>query len=340
MLTFFISEVGLETRGLMTYEYSIEDCDVSDRAQLDVYRQKRSEWLYLLSGDPDHAVWTQITAMLWNDALFRMVNETRRITSQAGYQSSARNRPLAKFIDQGFVATQTLSIRKLMERASKKAATQVVSLRRVLDDILEHRNLITREHYVAYDALPYDREIGEQAHVERALEQGDSGVHFEFSDTTGPQAWSVAESAHESFDRLSGVASHQRSRDDLIREEVFAKIDAMLTNSGYSDIVAFGNKFIAHAAMNIRAVCLSDGQGGFSLDKLTQCHKGICRAASAIYGRILWQGSHRFFATPQFDIWENLEAPWLSSEDLGTLSEKWHAHVANIEGWAEGDFLQ
>lgn len=316
----------------MTYEYSNEDCAVSDKAKLEVYRRKRSEWLYLLNGDPDHAVGTQITAMLWNHAVFRMVNEARRISSKAGYQSSARNGPLAEFIDQGFVATQTLSIRKLMERASRKAAKQVVSLRRVLDDIKKHRDDITREHYVAYDGLPYDLEPGEHAHSERAL-------YFDCIVTTGPQAWDSARRAHESFDRLSGVAPDQRKRGDLIREEVFAKIDAMLNDSGYSDIVEFGNKFIAHAADEHSRGLLLDGQNGFSLDKLGWCHKGICRAAAAIYVSILWAGSHNFFPNPQFNIFENLDAPWLSAEDVKTLSGIWYAHVENVEAWAEGDPL-
>ncbi len=323
----------------MTYEYSNEDCAVSDKAKLVEYRRKRSEWLYLLNGDPDHAVWTQIAAMLWNHAVFRMVNEARRLSSQAGYQSSARNGSLAEFIDQGFVATQTLSIRKLMERASTQASKQVVSLRRVLDDIKEYRNLITREHYVAYDGLPYDPEPGEHAHIERALKQGESGVHFDWIDIAGPQAWDSARMAHESFDRLSGVAPDQRKRGDLIREEVFAKIDAMLKDSGFSDIVEFGNKFIAHAADEHSRGLQLDGQNGFSLDKLRWCHKGICRAAAAIYVSILWAGSPNFFPNPQFNIFENLDAPWLSAEDVKTLSGIWYAHVENVEAWAEGDPL-
>ena len=45
-----------------------EDCDVADRNKLLKYRLKRSEWLDMTTvGDPHHAVWTQITSMLWNE---------------------------------------------------------------------------------------------------------------------------------------------------------------------------------------------------------------------------------------------------------------------------------
>src|SRR5260370_12340183 len=146
----------VRSRTTMTYTYAPEDCDIVDKAVLTAYRDKRSEWLHLLNGKDDHAVCRQISAMLWNDAVFRVANESRRLSREAGRSSSSRNWSLAQFMDQGFVATQTLSIRKLMERASNKPARQVISLRRVLDDIKEHRALFTRENYVAHDGLPYD----------------------------------------------------------------------------------------------------------------------------------------------------------------------------------------
>jgi hypothetical protein len=80
-----------------------------------------------------------------------------------------------------------------------------VSLRRVLDDIKEYRNLITREHYVAYDGLPYDPEPSEHAHIERALKQGESGVHFDRIDIARPQAWDSARMAHESLTDCPGL---------------------------------------------------------------------------------------------------------------------------------------
>lgn len=323
----------------MTYEFAVEDCDVADKVQLADFRLKRTEWLHLLNGDPDHAVWRQIAAMLWNDAVFRMANEARRLSHQAGYESSARNSSLARFIDQGFVATQTLSIRKLMEKRSTNPAKQVVSLRRVLDDIKMHRHLITREHYVAHDGLPYDPEPGERAESERILKQINSGGHAQWMSTSGPEAWFVAQSVHERFDKLSGVSAENRTRDDLIREEVFEKIEAILTDSGWKEITNFGNKFIAHAADENSRSLPQDGQSGFSLDKLARCHEGICRAATAIYGPILWEGSRGLIPIPQFDHFEDLDAPWLLPADVESLSNFWHAHVKRVESWAEGDPL-
>ncbi|MGO4440606.1 hypothetical protein [Rhizobium sp. RAF56] len=318
------------------YHYHIEDCQVADKACLDKYRGRRSEWLHLLRDD-DQSVMRQITAMLWSDAVFRAINETRRLSQVGGYKSAALNGAIAQFIDQGFVATQTLSIRKLMEKASKDRNKQIVSLRRVFDDIRAHRHLLTREHYVAYDGLPYDPEPGERAYVEKLIKKGD--VHSEWLASTGPEAWSTSQRVHERFDKLSGVSREHRSRGDLIREEVFEKTEALLAGSGWSDIVAFGNKFVAHAADQHSRGTLLDGQHGFSLDKLAQCHEGICRAAAAICGPILYEGSSGLFPSPQFDQFENLDAQWLSPSDVNALSVFWDAHVHKVDTWTEGDPL-
>jgi hypothetical protein len=312
---------------------------VIERLLLVAKLRQHKSWLHLLTGDPDHAVWKQITGMLWNDAIFRIANESRRLSRLAGYKSSARNWSIAQFMDQGFVAVQTLSIRKLMEKAASKPARQVVSLRRVLDDIRAHRQLITRENNVAYDGLPYDPEPGERAYIESLVKQGGSGVHKRWLPTTGTDAWSVSQMIHERFDKLSGVARDQRSRDDIVREDVFDRIEAMLTDSGWLDIAEFGNKFIAHAADEHSRGSLLEGQNGFSLDRLARCHEGICRAAASIYGSILWEGSSGLFPIPQFNHFDNLEAVWLSPHDIETLSAFWDAHVEKVELWAEADPL-
>jgi hypothetical protein len=227
-----------------------------------------------------------------------------------------------------------------MERGSTNPAKQVVSLRRVLDDIKTHRHLITREHYVAHDGLPYDPESGERDHIDRTIKQSKGGAHFDWLPTTGPRAWSVAQMVHQRFDKLSGVTPDQRSRSDLIRKEVFDKVEALLSDSGWRDIAEFGNKFVAHAADEHSRGTLLNGQNGFSLDKLAHCHKVICRAATAIYGPILWEGSYGVIPIPQFNHFDNLEAPWLSPNDVKTLSLIWDAHVEKVEAWVEDDPLE
>jgi len=57
---------------------------------------------------------------------------------------------------------------------------------------------------------------------------------------------------HERFDKLAGVARDQRSRSDMITDDVFDRVKAMLTESGWQDVAEFGNKFIATPPTSIR----------------------------------------------------------------------------------------
>jgi hypothetical protein len=81
-------------------------------------------------------------------------------------------------------------------------------------------------------------------------------------------------------------------------------------------------------------VILTGGQSGLSLDKVARCHEGICRAASAIFGSVLYEGSRGMMPIAQFNHFDNLDDPWLSPGDVMTLSGTWNAHVEKVEAWA------
>lgn len=312
---------------------AIEECDVEDKVKLTAYREKRIEWLHMLSGDKHHSVSTQISEMLWNDAVFRTVNEARRLARAGGYKSSALNWSIARFMDQGWVAWQALAIRKLMERAAAKPEKQVISLRRVIDEISENRKLITRENYVCYDGLPYDPEPGRAALEAYAL-ASERKPRLTGLPTKGPYAWHMATMCHEEFDKLSGISADKRSRGDLIMPAVFEQIEKELSESGWRGISDIANKFIAHAADEYSRSKSIDDEIGFSLDMIERCHRAICRAFAQLYGPILWQGSHGLFPIPQFNYFENLEVVWLRGEDVTALEKFWRQRTEQVKAWA------
>jgi hypothetical protein len=73
------------------YKYDIAECDVHDKESLVAFRKKRTEWLYWLDGGPDHGVWRQINSLLWRDAVFRLINESRGLAIRSNTTSCALN---------------------------------------------------------------------------------------------------------------------------------------------------------------------------------------------------------------------------------------------------------
>lgn len=246
---------------------------------------------------------------------------------------------LANMIDEGFVAVQALSIRRLMESSKKNAARQVVSLRRVIDEICASRPLITREMYVAHDGLPYDPEPARRAFYEK-LHDSDVGVRVDWLSMDGPTAWSAAMRMHESFDRLSKKAAGERARDDLIDIEMFDRLECLVSSSRWQDIVEFTNKYVAHAADLHSRSTLMEKQHGFSLNTLEACHEGICRAFEMITGPILWEGSFISLPVPNYRHLDDLKKPCLSHEDLERLSAFWDGHIKRIDSWRERDLFE
>ena len=126
-------------------------CDVNDKDKLTLFIQKRDEWARCIIGDAPHAVNRQITHILWNDTVFRTFNEARRLTIERNSKKYGFNAPLIRLLDEGFVASQAMSIRRLTDRNFREPEKAVISLVRVIDDIKENLHLVTRENYMCYE---------------------------------------------------------------------------------------------------------------------------------------------------------------------------------------------
>lgn len=207
---------------MVGYDYDVNECDVTDKGQLAAFREKRSEWFLWFEEDEHHSIQAQIHSLMWNDAIFRSLNEARRFASPND-PTAAVNGSLCEFIDIGYVASQVIGLCKLIDRRN-----DVISLTRLLNDISAHQNLITREHFVSFDGLHYDFDLVRDARLARQTPEERAEARWIV--TTGPEAWVSSQLAHSAFDRLSGIAGDHRQRTDLINQRVFDTVAGWLQN--------------------------------------------------------------------------------------------------------------
>ncbi len=317
------------------YQHAIEQCHVLDKERLRLFRDKRETWRFWLRGDDPHSIWKQIWALLWDDVLFRTVNDLRRHALDHPSDTVGFNSAVLRLFDAGFVTTQVTAIRRLTERQPRDPAKSVISLRRLVDDIRASRELMTREVYVAYDGLPYDPASVLDAEIEKKLAAG-TIAPFEWLETSGPSAWRMSEMVHKNFDKFSRcLVPESRSRTDLIAPDWFDWLDSRL--NACEDIRKFANKFVAHAAEPSSRTGLADTQTGVTLDRLGLCHKAIYQVA-ALVGSLLWEGSFRAVPIPQYAHLENLEKGWVKRDDLNVAHEFWHQNLEAIERWESESF--
>ena len=312
------------------YTYPIDECDILDKEKGEAFRQKRLTWMKCLKGQDSHSISHQIHSMLWDYALFCVVNELRRLAATEPEDRVSFNGPAIRLFDAGFATTQATTIRRLIEKPKSDPKWAVISLRSILKDIKNNTNLITRENYVCYDGLPYDHEAAHRQWLS-TLPNDTGSVHVNWFPTNGPNAWHVSEQVHENFDKLSSIAPENRKRTDVIRADVFAFLESQIETC--KDIKKYVDKFIAHASAPETRIGLSDDQRGITLDRLKAYHKTIYQVANFISGQLLYESNLGGLPVPQFDHLANLDKSWTTPGKLNTARQIWDEYANEVSKW-------
>jgi hypothetical protein len=310
---------------LSDYKYGLDDCDVEDKQLLLKFREKRASWLILLDEDRVHSISTQISGMLWHDAGYRVVNEARRFSDNKD-ETSAIAPLLAEQFDLGYFAYQILAISKLLERNSSNPNKSVVSLRRLLSEIVSDRCLFTRENFVCFDGLPYDHLTAMQEYYRK--NPPSEGILW--MPTEGPEAFDISAIQHQQFDFLSGVDSDKRSRKDVIAVESLEKIELALESEVFSDILELRHKLIAHASDPSNR---PDKLAQMSLDKFAEAHRIIVQVAFVLSANILYSSGIGAVPTPQFDQFAHFDRVFVRSTQLPELLAFWSDGANERELW-------
>jgi len=309
------------------YSYAVDQCDVLDKANLISYRAKRTEWATLLEHEPQHSVTSQLSALLWEDAAFRMFNEMRRLVP-SGQKSFMTAPLLAEALDNGYVLSMVLGISRLTDPQPIDPGRGVVSLRRVFDDIRAHRHLITREAYICYDGLRYDPSA-----IPYPWERGVRPGEVQSVALGGPLDRDTPDYLHERFDNLTGVAPANRGRFDRIGDVVFNEINALLSAQAVNKVRSLRNKFVAHAADTRSRSSTALAGFDISMAEVEDALRALLRAYSKLQADLMWGSGGGLMPIAQFDVLEGLveslpvaqqqqlEAFW---DEVSRDREHWH----------------
>lgn len=318
---------------LFEYKHTIDQCDVTDKTTCEQYREKRRQWMEWLNGDDPHSILRQIHSAVWDYALFCTVNELRRIAAENNEDGIGFNGPIIRLFDAGFATTQATSIRRLIEYPASRPQRAVISIKTVLKDIKGNLELITRENYVCYDGLPYDYgKVRDEAFAK--LPRNKSGVSAGAMPMAGSRGWPMSELMHKNFDRLAQIKPENRSRADVIEEEILDHLETKLKPC--DKIKMYVNKFIAHGAAPENRDALAADERSLTLERLESCHKAIYGVTSFINGQLLWESNIGGVPVPQYDHLKGLNMRWASDDGLIKAQEKWNEITKDIGKWDAG----
>lgn len=312
------------TRQKTAYRYSIDQCDVCDKAALVEFREKRLLWLDWLNDDDVHAIWPQISSALWNDIAFRTIANMAE-----GFPDSAlHNSVLTEALLQGYFSVQVLTIRRLFDRRS-----DVISLRRLIKEIDNNLHLFTRENYVAHDGLPYDYETVERQKMLEILAAG--GGAF-WAEREGPKAYTPAKMLHSAFDKISGSSGGTRNRADRMSPKVTAALGWWLDESGADQIVTWSHKMLAHAADSASRGQVKLDEIGPNLEKVAKVHRAFVRVTEALGAYVLADSAHgTAVPVPLFNQFEKLHGAVLKEDQVPALREFWYGLSKERDAWLD-----
>lgn len=301
----------------------LEDCEVLTRKNLESYRALYRKWMqwYEYSPENPNTIQGQIIGMMFHDLTYRSVTSVRG--SVAGTDHiSARSSTLAYIIDTGYLANQVLAIGKLVDRRK-----DVVSIMRLVTDIQKHRGSITREVYVSGFGDPYDWE------AYRAGHEDDLEVQLWGLEAPGRARWLHSYDAHRRFDLLSGVSPDRRSRDDLIRPEIFNRIIGWLSSPEIDELKSLRNNFLAHASD-----ALQKGEKNpvksIHFGQVDEAQKAIIRSERAITDCLVYMSVAReVIGIPPLGMFSGLDHPYSTPEGQQRMYKRWDELKEQREGW-------
>ena len=300
------------------YKYPLEQCSVplNRRKALEAYRTFRRDCLERLQGEAHASVLNQVLELTWYTAVFRTLNESRRLEAERGV-----NGVMWELLVAGYANIITLGVRRLVD--THPNADSVWS---VVGRIERRPELLTREFFVCHDGLPFDNEAVFEEHLKTYKAESEPI----WLDSHGPKAFATAERMHEVFDALCGYPDARKAL-DRIDSAIFTRLRAQLDAPVIKKVCTMVDKTVAHAerlAPGAPAVPIA------TFNDLDQALGIIVRVCQFVSWNLLGEGGFgSIVATPQFDVLKDLDQPWCLPKTLPFLQEHWEAISRSMDDW-------
>ncbi len=291
------------------------------------YIELKEKWTERFSGDDENSICRQLHDLTWYLTVFHVVNESRGFSQNAEGQYE-NNSMLHNFIDKCFFEYMFVALRRLLDKDREKTTC---SLYRLILDMENSRHLISIYFFLkAYDFEYYLKKIKKEYEKYCEDQRTKGNRTFEVPNSL---IWQELEHRHSAFDKLSGVNKSNRKPNDVVQKVVFEGLRKKL--EGYGDVVLYAHKFIAHLETPLDREKDSADKIDLTLGRLCETHEALCKIATFI-GRFLdFPGP--FLGTVVFNQFENIDKPFVKTENIDKLHEIWKKYSTVIDFWAYVD---
>lgn len=283
------------------------------RKILDSIEKAWLNWTVCLVGNDVNSIFQQITQMIWDAGIYRIILKSRNIAIQRNPDQPKINHALHLFIDRNFFQTQSMQIRRIVEASYNiTGAKGVFSIGAILKDIKQHRLELTRQKYMELRNLTYDYSLIIQEREEFFRSQKTNNAFF----VPKQYDWESIEEAHQTFDLLSRKKKEDRKLDDVIDRLVLESFSYKLSEC--KDISIYVDKFVAHSATPESRSYYDENDYTITLGKIWKANEIIFKVANFL-SELLFCQSHMALAIENPSFYDNWEVPIFHEKDLDTV---------------------
>lgn len=306
------------------YNYSLEECDVPEvrRKALQEYRDFRLKCLEYIHSEADTSVASQICRLAWHTAVFKTLNEARRLEP-----NRAVNGPMWNLIADGYVTLVTLGVRRLVDGDERSD-----SLWHVLEKLRKRPELLKREHYVCFDGVQFDGAAACSRYMSQLSHSIAVGGDEDGELISRDSDWGMSEILHKMFDRLTDFPS-KRKRADKISPNVIETLIKQIESPVIKRVRDLANRRFAHAERIKSNYPLPI----ITFQDVDDALKIICRVTNFLSAAIFQDATFaRFVPVPQYNVLENLDVSLISNEFLPELHRQWRTVCKEMDDWGGG----
>ena len=302
---------------------------MTNRDQLSI-EQTWENWKMCLTGDDKNSIFNQITLMLWDAAIFRVIMRSKNEKVEQNPQSPKLNQQLYSFIFRNYFHTQSAYIRRLTDKSSSLIGKKgTYSLGAILKDLQNHRDELTREKYIELRGFPYDYSKMKEKEMEFILNQPPGKAVW-----IPPELdWGPIKSAHETFDRLCKTNAENRHPNDLIDEYILKRLQMKLGSC--KKINSYVNKFVAHSATPESRLEFNQNEYDITLKNIWDSQKIIFKISNFLSG-VLFSIDHMPLAIENPSFYNFWEEPFFNKEQvINKVRNTLESYREETETWME-----
>lgn len=292
-------------------------------------RDRISSWKRAFEGD-EQAVLPTLVNLAWNYASFSTIVEVVRHSPEDPDGSKQLSPLLFDLLIGCYWSNTLLALRRLVDKGPIQGPNGVCSITAIIQDARACRQRLTRKVYVEDIAgLPYNYEVVRGRHWRHMLAQPRGPQHIP------RELWyEPSENRHAQFDWLSGTTPGNSTPDDLIREEVFDRLEARM--APLDGAAAHATVHYAHAATEASRngrVLAQWGQG-----EAKEALKVLAETAELVGRWFCYSGIGNILPTPQYDQFRFLDRLAPISEER--LQQHWDDFDQEVDRWPSIDDQQ